>query len=137
MTGKSKSLAFSTSKPGFIFFALALATFMFTCTNAMQTRSSSLERFYVEEGESFELKKGQIVGLKGTGFELEILRFFNQPCPPNVKCVWSGVGIEFEYRSNGQSVRGINLVKAFGYKTTIVRSDYESFAVLKITQDLD
>ena len=137
MKGKFKSLAFSTSKRGIYFIALALATFMFTCTNVMQTRSSSLERFYVEEGESFELKKGQIVVLKGTGFELEILRFFNQPCPPNVKCVWSGVGIEFEYRSNGQSVRGINLVKAFGYKTTIVRSNYESFAVLKITKDLD
>jgi hypothetical protein len=135
--GKSKSLAFNMSKPGFIFILLALGIFMFTCTNAMQTRSSSQERFYVEEGESFELKKGQIAGLKGTGFELQILRFFNQPCPPNVKCVWSGIGIEFEYRNNGQSVRGINLVKAFGYKTTIVRSDYESFAVVKITQDLD
>ena len=115
----------------------AFNIFMFTCISGMEIESSSPEYFYVDEGESFVLKKGQIVGLKGTGFELEILRFFNHPCPPNVKCFWSGVGIEFEYRYDGQTKRGINLVRAFGYQTSIIASDYESYAVLKITKETD
>jgi len=89
----------------------------------------------VRLGEEFTLKESQRIMLEGTGFELQILRFFNNPCPPNVECVWSGVGIEFEYMYRGQVKRGINLVRAFGYRTTIIRSDYESYAVLRITRD--
>jgi len=91
----------------------------------------------VRLGDEFMLKENQGVRLKDTGFELKILRFFNSPCPPHVECVWSGVGIEFEYRYDGQVRRGINLAKAFGYKTIIVRSDYESYAVLRIERDQD
>lgn len=91
----------------------------------------------VRVGDEFTLKENQGVSLEGTGFELKILRFFNSPCPPDVECVWSGVGIAFEYRYNGQIKRGINLVKAFGYKTIIIRSDYKSYAVLRIERDQD
>ena len=83
------------------------------------------------------LNESQRVRLEGTGLELRIVRFFNSPCPPDVECVWSGIGIEFEYRYNGRVKRGINLVKAFGYKTIIIRSDYESYAVLRIERDQD
>ena len=103
----------------------------------MKIEAFSQNHFFVELGEEFELKKNQRVELVRTGFELEIRRFFNQPCPPNVKCVWSGIGIDFEYRYNGQLKRGINLVKAFGYKISIIKSDYESYAILKIMQDKD
>jgi len=89
----------------------------------------------VRLGEEFILKENQGVTVEGTGFELKILKFFNNPCPPNVECFWSGVGVEFEYRYDGQVKRGINLVRAFGYRTTIVRSDYGSYAVLRITRD--
>jgi hypothetical protein len=88
-------------------------------------------------GDEFILRENQGLRLEGTGFELKIRRFFNTPCPPNVECTWSGIGIEFEYRYNGQVRRGINLVKAFGYKTTIIRSDYTSYAVLRIERDQD
>jgi hypothetical protein len=89
----------------------------------------------VRLGDEFMLKENQGVRLEGTGFELKIVRFFNSPCPPDVECVWSGIGIAFEYRYDGQVKRGINLVKAFGYKTIIVRSDYESYAALRIERD--
>jgi hypothetical protein len=91
----------------------------------------------IKLGVEFMLKENQGGRLEGTGFELKILRFFNSPCPPHVECVWSGIGIEFEYRYDGQVKRGINLVKAFGYKTIIIRSDYESHAVLRIERDQD
>ncbi len=101
----------------------------------MRADPHSVSYFSVELGQEFELKKGQRAGVAGTGFELAILKFFNQPCPPGVKCVWSGVGIEFEYRYNGQLKKGINLVQAFGYQTDVIRSDYESYAILRITQE--
>jgi hypothetical protein len=107
------------------------------CTKAMRADPPSANYFSVELGQEFELKKGQRAGVAGTGFGLTILNFFNQPCPPGVKCVWSGIGIEFEYRYNGQMRRGVNLAKAFGYTTRIIRSDYESYAVLRVTEDKD
>jgi hypothetical protein len=104
-------------------------------TKSVRSEIPPPNRFLVGLGEEFQLKKGQRVGLKETEFELEILAFFNHPCPPNVKCVWSGIGIEFEYRCDGQLKKGINLVKVFGYQITVVGSDYESYAVLKITRN--
>jgi len=103
----------------------------------MRADPPSANYFSVELGQEFELKKGQRAVVAGIGFELTILNFFNQPCPPGAKCFWSGIGIEFEYRYNGQMRRGINLAKAFGYTTRIIRSDYESYAILTVTQDKD
>ena len=118
--------------------AILLFTFLvLACTKSMRADPSSPDHLSVELGQEFELKKGQRAGVAGTGFELTILNFFNSPCPPGVQCVWSGIGIEFEYRYNGQLKRGINLVKAFGYQTDVIRSDYESYAILRVTQDKD
>jgi uncharacterized protein YydD (DUF2326 family) len=103
----------------------------------MKSTGFSQDHSSVRPGDEFTLKENQRVRLEGTGFELKILRFFNSPCPPDVECVWSGIGIEFEYRYDGQVKRGINLVKAFGYKIIILRSDYESSAVLRIEREQD
>ena len=103
----------------------------------MDVHTSPSNGVIISLGEEFVLRKGQKAVLAGTGFELEILRFYNQPCPPNVKCIWSGIGIEFEYRNNSQVARGINLVRAFGFVTTIIKSDYESYAILKMTRDVN
>ena len=88
-------------------------------------------------GEEFILEQNQKARLQDSSFVIGILRFFNDPCPPNVKCVWSGVGIEFEYRFKGEVRRGINLLKAFGYRCSVIRSDYESYAVIQISFDQD
>ncbi len=101
----------------------------------MKSTGFSQDYSSVRLGDEFMLKENQGVRLENTGFEVKILRFFNSPCPPHVECVWSGIGIEFEYRYEGQVKRGINLAKAFGYKTIIIRSDYESYAVLRIERD--
>ena len=129
------SPAFKVLKPGFLFGVLPLTLFMLACAKPTNIQALSQNHFFVKLGEEFELKKGQGAGLLGTNFEIEILAFYNQPCPPNVKCIWSGIGIEFEYRYDGQVIKGINLVKAFGYETTVIKSDYESYAILKIMKD--
>ena len=82
--------------------------------------------------EQFTLKKGQVAKIADTGLEVGITAFYNSPCPAGVECFWSGVGIEFEYRFNGQVQKGINLVQAFGYQTTIVKTDYEIYANLVV-----
>jgi hypothetical protein len=105
------------------------------CGNALKSPGVIQNVPSVELGEEFMLKQNQGVKLQGTGFGIKILRFFDKPCPPHVDCVWSGVGIELEYSNDGQVRRGINLLKAFGYRTAIIRSDYESYAVLMIMRD--
>lgn len=137
MVRDSKILASNISKPEFIFGIFCLTLFLLACTKSMKIEAFSQNHFFVELGEEFELKKNQRVELVRTGFELEIRRFFNQPCPPNIKCVWSGIGIDFAYKYNGHLKSGINLLKAFGYKISIIKSDYESYAILKIMQDKD
>lgn len=108
---------------------------IFGCARSMDVHPTPSNELTVAEGEEFLIKKGQKARMRGTGFELEIINFYNQPCPPGVKCVWSGVGIEFQYRYHHQVKRGINLVEAFGFRTVVIKSDYESYAVLMIKQD--
>jgi hypothetical protein len=116
--------------------AVFLSAFLIlACAKSMMADPTSANFFSVELGQEFELKKGQRAGVAGTGFKLAILNFFNQPCPPGMKCIRPGIGIEFEYRYNGQSKRGINPVKAFGYRTDLIRSDYEAYADLRIIED--
>ena len=84
----------------------------------------------VSLGQQFTLKKDQVAKIVDTSLEVEITAFYNSPCPTGVQCIWSGVGIGFEYRFNGQAQNGINLVQVFGYQTTIVGTNHETYANL-------
>lgn len=84
-------------------------------------------------GQQFTLHKDQIAKIADTGLEITITAFYNSPCPAGVQCIWSGVGIGFEYRLNGQVKTGIDLVEAFGYRVTIVKTDHETYADLIVT----
>jgi len=81
-------------------------------------------------GQQFTLREGQIAKISSSGLEIKITRFYNSPCPADVQCIWSGVGIDLEYRLNGQIQKGIDLVQAFGYEITIVTTDHETYADL-------
>ncbi len=113
---------------------LFFVEFVLLCSMIVRVEAESQKHFAVELGEEFRIAKGQTASIAGTDFQLEILAFFNQPCPPNVNCIWSGVGIEFEYRNDRLSRRGINVMEAFGYKITVIQTDYESFAILRVTK---
>ena len=114
---------------------IATTSLLGVCLFTSLSEADQLKEFSVELGEDFRIAKGERAEVRETGFQLQILNFFNSPCPPNVKCFWSGVGIDFEYRHEGLTMKGVNLVEAFGYKVTVIASDYESYAVLKITRD--
>ena len=116
---------------------IATTSLLGVCLFGSLSKANPLREFSVGLGEEFRIAKEERAEVRETGFQLQILSFFNSPCPPNVKCFWSGVGIEFEYRHEGLTMKGINLVEAFGYKVTVIASDYESYAILKITRDSD
>ncbi len=86
----------------------------------------------VSLGQPFTLKKAQVAKMADTGLEVEVKAFYNNPCPEGRQCMWSGIGIDFEYRLNGQVQKGLDLVQAFGYKITLLKSDYETYANLKL-----
>ncbi len=76
--------------------------------------------------------KDCFVKITGTGLAVGITEFHNSPCSEGTQCIWSGVGIDFEYRLNGEVKKGTNLVQAFGYKTNILATNHETYAKLSI-----
>ena len=86
----------------------------------------------VSLGQHFTLKKWQVAKIANTGLEVEIVAFFNSPCPAGAQCFWSGVGVAIECRLNGQVQKGFDRVRAFGYQTTVVNTDHETYANLVV-----
>lgn len=86
-------------------------------------------------GDSFTLGEGQVAGIGNTGLQVRIMQFYNDPCGgEGITCVWSGVGIAIDYRFNGEIQSGIDLVKAFGFQTTIIETDHETFATFVVEE---
>lgn len=96
--------------------------------------SQDYKTLYISIGEEFTLHENQIAMIENENYKIKITQFFNSPCPKGVACIWSGIGIAFEYTSNGEVTKGVNLVQAFGYQTTVIDTDYKSYAKLKITK---
>ena len=94
--------------------------------------SSGARNFSAALGKEFDLRLGQTAEIKGTGLTITVKQFFNSPCPPGARCVWSGVGALLEYRKDGETKQGIDLAEAFGYRTEIVRTDHESYVRLVV-----
>jgi len=92
------------------------------------------ETIHASLGEEFILHENQSAIIENSSFEIKINQFYNSPCPKNTECIWSGVGIAFEYTYEGQTQKGINLAQAFGYQTKIIDTDKETYAKLKITK---
>ena len=99
----------------------------------LNTTPSSLT---VPLGYNFTLNKGQTAKIGNTGLEVTITGFINSGCPAGAECFWSGQGIEFEYRFNGETLSGMDLVQAFGFEVTVVESDYETYASLIVEKML-
>ena len=86
----------------------------------------------VNLGEQFTLRKSEKTGVGDEGLEIEVAAFYNDPCPAEVMCFWSGTGVELRYTLAGRAEQGINLLQAFGYETMIVETDYVSYATLTV-----
>lgn len=87
---------------------------------------------YISLDEVVTLKEGQTVKLKDSDFEITVDKFYNSPCKG--ECLWSGVGVGLQYKSGGETQKGIDLTQAFGHKITIVKTDHATFVTLKIAK---
>lgn len=104
----------------FLFFGFCMAD-VFACSDALRI---------VMPGDIFILRKGEAVQISQAGPEIKIDWFYNSPCPTDVQCIWSGVGIVFEWTYKNEIRKGVNLTQAFGYRVEILETDYESYAKL-------
>jgi hypothetical protein len=95
-------------------------------------QENNYETLFVSLDEEFILYQNQSA-IIAKDLEIKIVQFYNSPCPANVQCIWSGVGIKFAYKHDGKAEIGM-MVQAFGYQTTIIESDFETYAKLKITK---
>src|SRR3989344_8273333 len=86
----------------------------------------------VSLGQQFTLRKNQVATVASTGLEIEIIQFYNSPCPSGSQCIWSGVGLGFEYRFNGEVKKGIDMAQVFGHQVTIVKTDHDTYANLVV-----
>lgn len=105
-----------------------------TPTEETPTETTNVTLF-VSLDEEFVLHKNQSAVIESEDLALvTIYEFYNSPTPEGARSDWSGVGIDFEYRHAGEVIRGINYKGAFGYKVTIIDTDYETFARLKVAK---
>ena len=100
----------------------------------IQKTTQNAETIQVNLDEEFTLHKNQSATLTHEDLTITITDFVYSPCPKGAECFWSGLGVVLEYDHNGEVQKGTNLSQAFGYQTTIVDSDYKTYAKLKITK---
>lgn len=86
----------------------------------------------VQPGDPIKLGIRDCVEIPRSGYRLTIEKFYNNPCPPKAKCMWSGVGIAFEHSFFGQSMQGIDLIQAFGFDVTVHETDNETYALVSV-----
>ena len=110
------------------FFLMGVVGYLFINNNR------NLETQYVSLGTKFVLHENQSAIIKNEGLEIKVLKFYNSPCPSGVLCGWSGIGIGLEYKYKNEVKKGINLVKAFGYKTDIIDTDHETYIKLRVNK---
>lgn len=101
-----------------------------------RSKPSDLQKITVELGTTFTLAEGQTAIVGTTGLEITILSFMNQTCPKDALCFWSGKGVSLEYRHQGKTETGLNLSQAFGYRTIIGKTDYETYANLTVEKEI-
>ena len=88
----------------------------------------------VSLNDEFTLHKNQTAIISNTDLRIKIVEFYNSPCPPGAQCIWSGVGISFEYQFGNETIHGIDAHQAFGYEINVLDTDYETYAILKVAR---
>ncbi len=83
-------------------------------------------------GDPVPLRLGQAIRIVDEGLTVRVAELANSPCPEGVACVWEGVGVGLRYEKGDTVEEGMNRVIALGYQVTIVQTDYETCAVLRV-----
>lgn len=102
-----------------------------TCSDKNEEVTNSSNQL-IELGAEFTLRKNESAIVQNVGYKITVTNFFNSPCPEGAQCLWSGVGVGLRHSLKGEIKEGVNLTEAFGYQTTIIETDHETFAKLKI-----
>ena len=111
-------------------------TLFFQADNSLRAQETTPadETLLVSLNEVFVLHKNQAAIVKEEDLQITIRDFMYAPCPEGVVCIWSGLGIVFEYRHKNEIKKGVNLTNAFGYEIDILETDYQTYATLKVSQ---
>jgi hypothetical protein len=102
-----------------------------TCSDTPDEVTNGSDQL-IELGTEFTLRKNESAIVQNIGYKITITNFFNSPCPDGAQCLWSGVGVTLKHSLKGEVKEGIDMTEAFGYKTTIIDTDHETYAKLKI-----
>ncbi len=71
-------------------------------------------------------------------FNATVENFIYSPCPDDVTCVWSGIGIEFRFSTVNESEKrlveqGTDEINIYNHTVIILDSDYQTFVELNIS----
>lgn len=95
-------------------------------------------KLIAELGENFSIYQGETAQLENEKVLLTLTGFINSPCPAGTQCIWSGQQVQYDLDVDGKKYGiGKNLsLENSPYTVTIVKSDYEKSAVMKIEKSL-
>lgn len=88
---------------------------------------------YVDLGQEFTLREGGTATVDSV-LGVRVLKFIYAPCTDGAQCVWSGLGVDFEYAFQGETTHGVNLSQAFGYQLRVVDTNYQTYAKVSVSK---
>lgn len=83
---------------------------------------------YINLNEEVILKKSETAKIKDKNIYVTITGFVNSPCPKGAQCFWSGLAVLYDFYVDGKKVTNAESQ----YKVTIIKSNYKTYARLKI-----
>lgn len=121
-------------------FFFIVTVFLFTVTPTAPAQASTADSgsstMIISLGEEFTLKKGETARVKGLNVFLKVIDFYYAPCPKNVKCVWSGLAVNYELTVDGKvyvSSLGHSPYEA-PYDALVKKTDYKTYATFVINR---
>lgn len=104
--------------------AVLILTMKAFSVDAMGNSSTRL----VGLGDENVLREGQTAKLIGRDVYITINHFIYSPCPAGARCIWSGLDVVHDLYVNGNKVKADETI----YRVIIVKTDYKSYAAIKI-----
>lgn len=86
---------------------------------------------YVQLDEEVVLKEGSSAVVINENIRITVTGFVNSPCPKDTQCIWEGFVVRYDVYQNNEKIN-INESK---YKVEIVKSNYKTYAKIKITHN--
>lgn len=98
----------------------------------------------VSLGQEYQIGKNEGVGLNNENFIISVEGFSNNPCPQDAQCIWSGVGVFFEYlykdERGSRTIEYYNgvgtptIIERGGYRAEMIDTDLKTYAVIRFVE---